>query len=71
MGWYFVPHQKRSRRKDDTLFKGYTHPECTLQQMKIKAWPKESSFTYAALKKIVAVLNEIKHLTDFNHTSTL
>ena len=42
--------------------------------MKSKAWLKESSFAYAALKKIVLdkrLLNDLKYLTDFNHTGTL
>ena len=42
--------------------------------MKSKAWHKEPSFAYAALKKIVSekrLPNDIKYLTDFNHTGTL
>ena len=42
--------------------------------MKMKAWLKESSFAYAALKKIVLgkrLLNDLKYLTDLNHTGTL
>ena len=38
--------------------------------MKLKAWFKESSFAYAALKKIVLdkrLVNDLKYLTDFNH----
>ena len=42
--------------------------------MNSKAWLKESSFVYSALKKIVLykrLPNDLKYLTDFNHTGTL
>ena len=42
--------------------------------MKSKAWLKESSFVYPALKKIVLhkrLPNDLKYLTYFNHTGTL
>ena len=60
--------------EDHLLFKECTHREYTLQEMKSKAWLKESSFACAALKKIVLdkrLLNDLKYLTDFNHTGTL
>ena len=42
--------------------------------MKSKAWLKESSFAYVAVKKIVLdkrLLNDLKYLIDFNHTGAL
>ena len=60
--------------KDYSLFKECAHREYSLQEMKSKAWVKESSIAYAALKKIVLdkrLLNGLKYLTDFNHTGTL
>ena len=60
--------------EDYSLFKECAHLEYTLQEMKSKAWLKESSFAYAALKNIVLdkrLLNDLKYLTDFNHTGTL
>ena len=60
--------------EDHSLFKECAHREYTLQEMKSKAWLKESSFAYAALKKNVLdkrLRNDLKYLTDFNHTGTL
>ena len=42
--------------------------------MKSKAWLKKSSFAYAALKEIILnkrLLNDLKYLTDINHTGPL
>ena len=38
--------------EDHSLFKECAHREYTLHEMKLKAWLKESSFGYAALKKL-------------------
>ena len=60
--------------ENHSLLKECAHIEYTLQELKLKAWFKESSFVYAALKKIVLdkrLLSDLKYLTDFNHTSTL
>ena len=57
-----------------SLFQECAHREYTLQEMKSKAWLKESSFAYAAVKKIVLdkrLLNDLKYLIDFNHTGAL
>ena len=60
--------------EDHSLFKECAHRDYTSQEMKSKPWIKESSFAYAALKKIVLdkrLLNDLKYLTDFNHTDIL
>ena len=60
--------------EDYSLFKECAHREYTLQVMKSRAWLKGSSFAYAALKKTVLnkrLINDLKYMTDFNHTGTL
>ena len=60
--------------ENHTLFKECAHREYTLHEMKTKAWLKESSFAYNALRKIVtdkSLLKDLKYLTEFNHTGTL
>ena len=60
--------------EDHSLFKECEHREYTWQDMKSKAWLKKSSFAYAALKEIILnkrLLNDLKYLTDINHTVPL
>ena len=60
--------------KDHAVFRQCAHREYSLQELKMKAWLKESSLAYAALRKILTdkwLLNDLKYLTDFNHTGTL
>ena len=67
-------HIKIHEWEDNSLFKECAHREYKLQEIKSKAWLKESSFAYAALKKFVLnkrLLNDLRYLTDFNDTSTL
>ena len=60
--------------EDHAIFRQCAHREYSLQEIKMKAWLKESSLAYAALRKILtdkSLLNDLKYLTDFNHTGTL
>ena len=74
--WVSILHHIRNKHRweDATVHKKCEHPKLSKRDRLEKTWPKEGSPAYKALETVVkekTLLNDLQHLTEFNHTGQL